>query len=79
MDVANMEVVQVELKYCERCGGLWFRRLGCEEVYCASCELATGRGGPMYVRRRPRMPVNDASNIRRNTDNVVVYTEGGNA
>ncbi len=28
---------QVELKYCERCGGLWLRRQGASGVYCASC------------------------------------------
>jgi Zn-finger nucleic acid-binding protein len=31
------EVVEVELKYCERCGGLWLRRRGTEEVYCRPC------------------------------------------
>jgi Zn-finger nucleic acid-binding protein len=28
---------QMELKYCEGCGGLWLRRRGSERVYCASC------------------------------------------
>jgi hypothetical protein len=28
---------QVELKYCERCGGLWLRPKGSRRVYCASC------------------------------------------
>jgi LSD1 subclass zinc finger protein len=31
------QVIHVELKYCERCGGLWLRPEGAEEVYCASC------------------------------------------
>jgi Zn-finger nucleic acid-binding protein len=31
------EEIQVELKYCERCGGLWLRRQGADGVYCASC------------------------------------------
>ncbi len=30
-------VIHVELKYCERCGGLWLRPEGAEEVYCATC------------------------------------------
>jgi len=36
----KMEEVQgrVELKYCERCGGLWLRRTGTERVYCTQCE-----------------------------------------
>jgi len=29
--------IQVELKYCERCGGLWLRQEGTNGVYCASC------------------------------------------
>jgi hypothetical protein len=27
----------LELKYCERCGGLWFRECGSARVYCARC------------------------------------------
>jgi hypothetical protein len=26
-----------ELKYCERCGGLWVRPVGGEQVYCVGC------------------------------------------
>jgi uncharacterized Zn finger protein (UPF0148 family) len=29
--------IHVELKYCERCGGLWLRRQGADGVYCAGC------------------------------------------
>ena len=29
--------IQVELKYCERCGGLWLRPRGWAGVHCASC------------------------------------------
>lgn len=31
--------VAVELKYCERCGGLWLRLQGESEIYCMSCRL----------------------------------------
>jgi Zn-finger nucleic acid-binding protein len=31
--------IQVELKYCERCGGLWLRPRGTNGVYCTSCRL----------------------------------------
>jgi Zn-finger nucleic acid-binding protein len=27
----------VELKYCERCGGLWLRPVGGREIYCPPC------------------------------------------
>lgn len=29
--------LQFELKYCERCGGLWLRPAGGGQVYCAAC------------------------------------------
>jgi hypothetical protein len=29
---------KLELKYCERCGGLWLRPQGGDAVYCAPCE-----------------------------------------
>jgi len=32
--------IQVELKYCERCGGLWLRPRGADDVYCASCRVS---------------------------------------
>lgn len=30
-------VTQFELKYCERCGGLWLRPAGGAQVYCVAC------------------------------------------
>ena len=50
--------IQVELKYCERCGGLWLRPEGTDEVYCASCHLQLasrpnpGHTQPRKARRR---------------------------
>jgi Zn-finger nucleic acid-binding protein len=38
MDCDLIEVIELELKYCERCGGLWIRRRGSKQVYCPSCE-----------------------------------------
>ena len=29
--------LRFELKYCERCGGLWLRPVGGGQVYCAMC------------------------------------------
>ncbi len=31
---------KLELKYCERCGGLWLRPRGTDTVYCARCAEA---------------------------------------
>ncbi len=38
MQIDGIEVIEVELKYCERCGGLWLRRKGSMRVYCLTCE-----------------------------------------
>lgn len=53
--------IQVELKYCERCGGLWLRPQGAEGVYCSPCQLRldarpTFEAAPTRKgrRRRPR-------------------------
>ncbi len=29
--------IDVELKYCERCGGLWLRPVGGRQIYCPPC------------------------------------------
>ena len=50
--------IQVELKYCERCGGLWLRAQGADGVYCASCRVRLaampnpGEAPPRKARRR---------------------------
>ena len=33
----RQEELRFELKYCERCGGLWLRPAGGGQTYCASC------------------------------------------
>jgi hypothetical protein len=29
--------LSLELKYCERCGGLWLRPAGGAQIYCITC------------------------------------------
>jgi uncharacterized Zn finger protein (UPF0148 family) len=50
--------VAVELKYCERCGGLWLRPQGDGEVYCGSCRVRMAEmARPVEERsRKPRLP-----------------------
>jgi len=36
-DGAGANQTQLELKYCERCGGLWLRPVGGGQIYCAGC------------------------------------------
>jgi hypothetical protein len=59
MEIENWEITRLELKYCERCGGLWFRRRGAGEVYCARCTHEIP-DFPFFSRRisRPRLPTN---------------------
>jgi hypothetical protein len=49
MDFLGMiknEGIQLDLKYCERCGGLWLRPYGTDGVYCAACSA--------YFAERPK-------------------------
>lgn len=50
MDGEASVLIRMELKYCEACGGLWFRHEDSEDVYCARCaermgEIAVSRAG----------------------------------
>jgi len=55
--------IQVELKYCERCGGLWLRPQGTNGVYCGGCRTCLaampnpGEAPPRKARsrRKPRV------------------------
>lgn len=38
MNTLETGEVPVELKYCERCGGLWLRPQGADVVYCRGCQ-----------------------------------------
>jgi len=39
--------LQFELKYCERCGGLWLRPVGGAQIYCMACAEAMGELPPV--------------------------------
>ncbi len=51
MEVSDGVVIQLELKYCERCGGLFLRQKGPGDVFCGSC-VCRKAGLPSL--RRPR-------------------------
>jgi hypothetical protein len=49
---------RVELKYCERCGGLWLRECGAGVVYCANCQpLVAELPPPKKKPQRVTLPV----------------------
>jgi uncharacterized Zn finger protein (UPF0148 family) len=63
MEIEGLEIIRMELKYCERCGGLWMRACGTGEVYCPACaaemsDLPAGR------RRRKLLLVSDQGEIK---------------
>ena len=51
MDVSEFILVEVELKYCERCGGLWLRPAGLTSVYCPDCDVVMADFPPVKARR----------------------------
>ena len=57
-DRVEESAIHVELKYCERCGGLWLRLQGVGGVYCASCrshlDARPNPGQAMPHKARPR-------------------------
>ncbi len=82
MEIDDVEVIELELKYCERCGGLWFRVVGDGEVFCAPCALrmvAEAPGLRQYVRRQ-RMAANHKVDVRGSRVELrAVCSDGGNS
>ena len=49
--------VRFELKYCERCGGLWLRPAGGGQIYCTACGREMAKLPPASREQgNPRMP-----------------------
>ncbi len=46
--------VQLELKYCERCGGLWLRMAGALQIYCTPCAREMAKLPPAHQRPEQR-------------------------
>jgi len=80
MEIEGLEIVRMELKYCERCGGLWMRTQGTEDVYCPICALEMLDLPARRRRRKPHLLVNDRIEIKSQCEEwSVVCGEGGNA
>ena len=76
------EVQELELKYCERCGALWLRVKGCDEVYCGPCvpKMAEFPRSGLPRARQPRWPAGDGLIVRSLIDQVVeLCIRGGQA
>jgi hypothetical protein len=80
MESEEFNIVQLELKYCERCGGLWVRRMGGEEIYCSSCAVEMVDFAASSRRRTSaRLPVNHKSEETTAPKVIFICGEGGNA
>lgn len=78
MKAVDPEIIFMELKYCERCGGLWLRRQGAAQPYCAPCSLELmDLPAPQTKVRRPRIPGNHHYDSRLRGPRLV--EEGGQA
>lgn len=78
MEVQDVGAIQMELKYCERCGALWLRLTGSDLIFCPSCSviLAGLARDPRF--REHRGSISHGGEIERKT-NSAFWSEGGNA
>jgi Zn-finger nucleic acid-binding protein len=88
MEGQELGSIHLELKYCERCGGLWLRLKGSETVFCRRCAkaLAGLRAGFALTSRSADHdtaaqlePVSNLRSRRSAPVTQVFWTEGGNA
>ncbi|MGA9510545.1 MAG: hypothetical protein WBV55_18135 [Candidatus Sulfotelmatobacter sp.] len=67
--------LSLELKYCERCGGLWLRPVGGEQIYCAACGRAMAELPPASCEMgNPRVP--QGPRLAGNAVELDAYEEG---
>lgn len=77
MEVIESNAIQMELKYCERCGGLWLRPRGSELIYCPPCSVVlagVGQGRRFLEHRGAPRARNNASCVE-----TTFWGEGGRA
>jgi hypothetical protein len=79
MESEKFNIVQLELKYCERCGGLWVRQIGGEEIYCPSCAVEMVDFATSRRRTSAHLPVNHESEGTTAPKVIFICGEGGNA
>lgn len=81
ISTAEEHEIQVELKYCERCGGLWLRPQGGDGVYCATCRVRLAAmpdpgDAPPRKRRKARTQGLDAQREDLQSPARVEYLQG---
>ncbi len=80
MDVDEITIVLMDLKYCDRCGALFLRPQESEVLFCPSCEVE------MVELPLPSSKVSRAYRPRARKigaecegEALLAYSEGGNA
>lgn len=80
MESEGLEIIRLELKYCERCGGLWMRTQGTDDVYCPACEEEMSDLPAAPRRRKPLLLVSDQAEIESQCEDwLALGVEWGNA
>ena len=81
IEACEWELAIFELKYCERCGGLWFRPAGEEEVYCPSCVPMMAEFPVREKRRRiAGLPLPEELQVEGRIEELLgLWAVGGNA
>ena len=80
MEIDDVNVVFLELKYCERCGGLWLRPRDCEDVFCATCSAQMAELRQSARKHNLRFALKTTINANGESREVLVMCgEGGNA
>jgi len=74
MELQDVNAIQVELKYCERCGALWLRLTGSDLTFCSPCSVTLAG-----LARDPRFRELRGASSREGKGNSAFWSEGGNA
>jgi ribosomal protein L37AE/L43A len=75
METQDGNAIQLELKYCERCGALWLRLTGSDLIFCSPCSVVLAG-----VARDPRFREHRGSQSNFERQNTTAFwSEGGNA
>ncbi|OLE11926.1 MAG: hypothetical protein AUG89_08765 [Acidobacteria bacterium 13_1_20CM_4_56_7] len=74
METLDSNAIQLELKYCERCGALWLRVANSDLIFCAHCSVILAG-----LARDPRFrDPSRGANVGGKTQ-IMFWSEGGNA
>jgi len=74
------ELMRMELKYCERCGGLWVRERGAGAVYCERCQGSVAELPiPKKKPQRVTLPVQKKSLVEEFAEDDLEFEAAGGA